>query len=38
LDLNLGKKFFKCYIWKGAVNGAEIWTFRKLDHKNMKSF
>jgi len=25
LDLNLGKKLFKCYIWCTAFYGAETW-------------
>jgi len=29
LDLNLGKKLAKCYIWSIAVYGAETWTLRK---------
>jgi len=33
LDLHLGKKSVKCYIWSIAFLGAETWTFRKLDQK-----
>ena len=28
LDLNLGKKLIKCYIWSMALYGAETWTLR----------
>jgi hypothetical protein len=30
LDLNLGKKLVKCYIWSIALYGAETWTLRKV--------
>jgi hypothetical protein len=31
LDLNLGKKLVKCYIWRTALYGAETWT---LDNRS----
>jgi hypothetical protein len=30
LDLNLGKKLVKCYIWSIALYGAETWTLWKV--------
>jgi hypothetical protein len=40
LDLELGKKLVKCYIWSIALYGAETWTLRKLqvDQKCLESF
>jgi len=38
LDLNLRNKPLKCYIWSITLYGAEIWTFRKVDHKYLESF
>jgi hypothetical protein len=38
LDLNLGKKLVKCYIWSIALYGAETWTLRKVDQKCLESF
>jgi hypothetical protein len=37
LDLEL-RKLVKCYIWSIALYGAETWTLRKLDQKNLESF
>jgi hypothetical protein len=37
LDLNLRKKFVKCYIWNIPLCGAETSTLRK-DQKYLKSF
>jgi len=31
LDLNLGEKLVKCYIWCIALYGTETWTLGKLD-------
>jgi hypothetical protein len=31
LDLDLGKKLIKRYIWSIALYGAETWTFQKVD-------
>jgi len=33
LDVNLGEKLIKCYIWSVALCGAETWRFRKVDQK-----
>jgi hypothetical protein len=38
LDLNLGKKLVKSYIWSIALYDAETWTLRKVDQKYLKSF
>jgi hypothetical protein len=38
LDLNLGKKPVKCYIWSIALCGAETETPRKADRKYLKNF
>jgi hypothetical protein len=38
LNLELRKKLVKCYIWSIAVNGAETWTLRAVDHKQVESF
>jgi len=37
-DLNLRKKLIKCYIWSMALYGAETWTLRAADQKNLESF
>jgi len=38
LDLDLGKKLMKCYIWSIALYCAETWTIRAVDRKNLESF
>jgi len=38
LDLELRKKLVKCYVWSIALYGAETWTFRAVDQKNLESF
>jgi len=38
LDLELRKKFVKCYIWSVAVYGAETETLRAVDQKHLESF
>ena len=38
LDLNLGKKLVKCYIWNMALYGAKTWTLRVADQKHLESF
>ena len=38
LDLELRKKPVKCYIWSIALYGAETWTLRAVDQKNLESF
>ena len=38
LDLELRKKLVKCYIWSIALYGAETWTLRAVDQKQLESF
>jgi hypothetical protein len=38
LDLELRKKLVKCYIWSIASYGAETWTLRVVDQKQLESF
>ena len=38
LDLNLRKNLVKCYIWSIALCGAETWTVRAVDKKQLESF
>jgi hypothetical protein len=38
MDLELWKKLVKCYIWSIALYGAETWTLRTVDRKQMESF
>ena len=38
LDLEVRKKLVKCYVWIIALYGAETWTFRAVDQKNLESF
>jgi hypothetical protein len=38
LDLELRKKLVKCYIWSIALYGAETWTLRAVDQKQLVSF
>jgi len=38
LDLELGKKLVKCYIWSIALYGAETGTLREVDQKHVESF
>ena len=33
LDLNVGNKLVKCYIWSIAFHSAETWTDRRVDQK-----
>ena len=35
LDLKLRKKRAKCYIWSIALYGAETWTLRSVDQKQL---
>jgi hypothetical protein len=37
LDLNLRNKLVNCYIWSIALYGAETWTLRKVDQKDLES-
>jgi hypothetical protein len=38
LDLELRKKFVKCYIWSIALYGPETWTLRVVYQKHLESF
>jgi hypothetical protein len=41
LDLELRKKLVKCYVWSIALygaEGAETWTLRAVDQKQLESF
>jgi hypothetical protein len=38
MDLELRKKLVKCYVWSIALYGAETWTLRAVDRKQLKSF
>ena len=38
LDLELRKKLVKCCVWSIALYGAETWTLRTVDQKNLESF
>jgi hypothetical protein len=36
LDLKLRKKLVKCYIWSITLYGAETWTIRAADKKQLE--
>jgi len=38
LDLELKKKLVKCYVWSIALYGAETWTLRAVDQKQLESY
>jgi hypothetical protein len=38
IELELGKKLVKCYVWSIALYGAETWTLRAVDQKLLESF
>ena len=38
LDLELRKKLVKCCIWSTPLYGAETWTVRTVDQKQLESF
>ena len=38
LDVELRKKLVKCYVWSIALYGAETWTLRAVDQKNLETF
>ena len=38
LDLKLGKKIVKCYIWRMAFYGVETWTLRAAVQKYLENF
>jgi hypothetical protein len=37
LDLELRKKLVKWYVWNVALYGAETWTLRAVDQKQLES-
>jgi len=37
LDLKLGKKLVKCYIWSIALYGAETWKIHAVDQKHLEN-
>ena len=37
LDLEMRKKLVKCYIWSIALYGAETWTLRAVDQKQLEN-
>jgi len=38
LDLDLRTRLVMCYIWSIALYGAETWTLRAVDQKNLENF
>jgi hypothetical protein len=38
IDLELRMKLVKCYIWAIPLYGAETWTLRAVDQKNLEGF
>jgi len=36
-DLNLRKRLVRCYVWSIALYGAETWTLRATDQKQLES-
>jgi hypothetical protein len=38
MNLELRKKPLKCHIWSVVLYGAETWTLRAVDQKQLKSF
>jgi hypothetical protein len=38
MDLELRKELVTRYIWSTALHGAETWTLRAVDQKNLESF
>jgi hypothetical protein len=38
LNLEMRKKIGKCYVWSIALYGAETWTLRAVDQKQLESF
>jgi len=38
VDWELRKNLVKCYIWSIALYGAETWTIRAVDQKQLESF
>jgi hypothetical protein len=38
MDLELGNKLVKSYIWSISLYGAKIWTLRAIDQKHLECF
>jgi len=38
LDLKSRNKLVKCFIWSIALHGAETWTLRLVNQRNLESF
>jgi hypothetical protein len=38
LNIELKKKFVRCYVWNIALYGSETWTLRKFERKYLESF
>ena len=38
LNIELGKKLVRCYIWSVALYASETWTLRKLEQKYLERF
>ena len=38
LNIELGKKLVRCYVWNIDLYGSYTWTLRKLEWKYLKSF
>jgi hypothetical protein len=38
VNLELRKKLVKCCVWSIALYGAETWTLRAVDQKQLESF
>ena len=38
LNIVLGKKLVRCYVWSIALYDSETWTLRKLEWKYLESF
>jgi hypothetical protein len=38
LESEMRKKLVKCYVWSIGLCGAETWTLRAVNHKNLESF
>jgi hypothetical protein len=37
LDVELRKKLVKCFTWSTALYGAETWTLRAVDQKQLEN-
>jgi hypothetical protein len=38
LNIELRKKFVRCYVWSIALYGSETWTLSKLEWEYLDSF